>query len=87
MTNGFEAASLANERPLGIKPGKYIEHSYLCPNDLLLDRATRKLSAGLCDESKNIAKRSYFIQGIIDLFWKKGLSVIYLILLSNQNGM
>ena len=67
----FEDASLANERPIGIKPGNYSEHSYLCPNDLVLGRVTRKLSAGPCDESKNIAKRLYFIQGIIDLFWKK----------------
>ena len=58
----FEAASLANERTIGIKPGNYSEHSYLCPNDLLLGRATRKLSAGPWDKSKNIAKRFYFIR-------------------------
>ena len=26
----FEAANLVNERPIGIKPGNYSEHSYLC---------------------------------------------------------
>ena len=36
-----------------------------------MGRATHKLSAGPWEGSKNIAKRFYFIQGIIDLFWKK----------------
>ena len=31
----YEAANLTNERPVGIKPGKYSESSYLCPNDLI----------------------------------------------------
>ena len=76
QTMCFEAASLANERQIGIKPGNYSEHSYLCPNDLLLGR-TRKLSAEPWDENKNIAKRFYIIHGIIDLLWKK-LTLCYL---------
>ena len=41
----LEVAILANERPIGIKPGNYSEHSDLCPNDLLSGRATRRIPA------------------------------------------
>ena len=41
----FEAANLVNERPIGIKPSNYSEHSYLCPNDLILGRATQRVPA------------------------------------------
>ena len=67
----FEAANLANERPIGIKPDGNSEHSYLCPNDLLLGRASQRAPHGTWDQSNNIAKRFNFVQQIVDLYWKK----------------
>jgi len=67
----FEAANLANERPIGIKPGQYSECAYLCPNDLLLGRATSKAPVGPWSEKKSISRRFRFIQSVIDMFWKK----------------
>ena len=67
----FEVGNLTNERPIGIKPVTYSEHTYLCPNDLILGRASQRVPPGPWDESKNIAKRFYFIQSIIDSYWKK----------------
>ena len=49
----------------------YSEHTYLCPNDLLLGHASQRIPSGPWDESKNIAKRFYFIQEIVDIYWKK----------------
>ena len=67
----FEAGNLANERPIGIKPDKFSEHSYLCPNDLLLGRASQTVPHGPWDQSNSIAKRFHFVQSIIDHYWKK----------------
>ena len=67
----YEAANLANKRAIGIKPSKYSESSYLCPNDLILGRAMSAAPAGPWSENKSITKRFCFIQSIIDLFWEK----------------
>ena len=67
----YEAANLANERPIGTKPGAYSEFTYLCPNDLILGRATSKVPQGPWDHNKSITKRFRFIQSVIDTFWKK----------------
>lgn len=43
----FEVANLLNERPIGMKPGGDVElGSYLCPNELLLGRASVKVPGG-----------------------------------------
>ena len=73
----FEAANLVNERPIGMKPGNYSEHSHLCPNDLILGRATQSVPHGPFDGSRKIAKHFYFIQGLIDVFWRKWTLVYF----------
>ena len=45
--------------------------SYLCPNDLLLGRATSKIQAGPFDTKANAIKRFQFVQKIVDAFWIK----------------
>ena len=67
----FEAANLVNERPIGIKPGRCNDNSYLAPNDLILGRATQAVPQGPFDQSRKLAKRFHFIQELIDTFWKK----------------
>ncbi len=53
----FEAASLLNERPIGLKPGSDVNAgSYLCPNKLLLGRASSHAPLGVWlegDTNKN----------------------------------
>ena len=67
----LQTANLVHERPIGIKPGNYSEYSYLCPNDLILGRATSSVPSGPWDDKRNITKRFRFIQSIVDLFWDK----------------
>ena len=67
----YETANLLNERPIGTKPTKYSEFSYLCPNDLLLGRASQRIPDGSFHKGISLSKRYNFIQSIIDLFWKK----------------
>ena len=42
----FEVACLLNERPIGTKTTDPNEGSYLCPNDIILGRATSNVPAG-----------------------------------------
>ena len=67
----FEIANLLNERPIGIHPNDPEEGSYLCPNDLLLGRASKRVPPGLMDTSFDPKKRITLIQQIVDSFWKK----------------
>ncbi|KAK4290852.1 hypothetical protein Pmani_028375 [Petrolisthes manimaculis] len=68
----FEVANLTNERPIGIKPGTDLElGNYLCPNDLLLGRASVKVPSGAWDNTGNSKHRLEFIQKIVTNFWRR----------------
>ncbi|XP_068245286.1 uncharacterized protein [Palaemon carinicauda] len=72
QTTFFEIAKLMNERPIGIKPGMDVElGTYLCPNDLLLGRASNKVPSGSWSTSGDTKKRLNFIQNVVDTFWRK----------------
>ena len=63
--------NLINERPIGTHPKSPEDGTYLCPNDLLLGRATSRVPSGPFREYSNLKQRFSFIQSIIDSFWKK----------------
>jgi hypothetical protein len=42
----FQVANLLNERPIGTKETDPNEGSYLCPNDLILGRASSNVPIG-----------------------------------------
>jgi hypothetical protein len=67
----YEAANLLNERPIGRHPTNPNEGSYLCPNDLLLGRASSHVPSGIFTESSSLKHRYEFIQGIVNSFWRK----------------
>ena len=66
----FEAANLVNERPIGIISKDINDGKYLCPNNLLLGRATSRIPSGPFDESLKPRRRYLFIQGLVSAFWK-----------------
>lgn len=67
----FEVANLLNERPIGIKPGSDVETgSYLCPNELLLGRASNHAPVGKWTQS-NTSKRLDFMNNVVTGFWRK----------------
>ena len=71
LTVLYEVANLLNERPIG-KQSKDIEDgTYLCPNDLLLGRATSRIPGGPFEEYVSSKKRFNFVQSIVDAFWVK----------------
>ena len=71
LTIMYEIANLMNERPIGKKSLDVEDGTYLCPNDMLLGRATSKIPSGTYDFSSSLVKRHKFVQSIIDAFWIK----------------
>ena len=53
----YEVANLLNERPIGRHPTSPDDGAYLCPNDLLLGRATSRVPSGPFDKKENNRQR------------------------------
>ena len=80
----FETANLLNERPIGRKPGQPEDGTYLCPNDLLLGRASSRAPSGPWRQTTDPRHRHEFVQRIVDAFWKKWTRDYFPSLLSCQ---
>ncbi|VDI03965.1 Hypothetical predicted protein [Mytilus galloprovincialis] len=52
----LEVANILNERPIGTSTSDPNEGTYLCPNDLILGRASSNVPVGHWDESDNFKK-------------------------------
>ena len=67
----LEVANLLNERPIGRIPNDPDDGAYLCPNDIILGRATNKVPQGPFRHTENPRHRFEFCQKIVDTFWKR----------------
>ena len=67
----FEVANLINERPIGRHPTTPEDGAYLCPNNILLGRASARIPSGPFEGDTNPRRRFYFVQGIINAFWNR----------------
>ena len=67
----FEAAQIVNQRPIGRNPTNPDDGSYLCPNDLLLGRASPNVPQGPFQERTSQQFRFDYIQKVVESFWKK----------------
>ena len=67
----FEVGNLINQRPIGTKSNDPNDGTYLCPNDLLLGRASTDVPMGEWDVKDNYRYRWKFVQEIVNSFWKK----------------
>ena len=70
LTVMYECAQLVNQRPIGRHPTDPTDGRYLCPNDLILGRATPDVPSGPFLETR-LTKRFHFIEQLVDGFWKK----------------
>ena len=66
----LEVDNLINQRPIGRIPNDPDDGSYLCPNDMLLGRATSMVPQGPFRETRNPRQRVEFVQKIVDTFWR-----------------
>ena len=64
----FECANIMNGRPIGVKDS---DHSFFCPNDLLLGRSTNKIPVGNYDDNLCCKKRFKFIETLVQTYWKR----------------
>jgi hypothetical protein len=67
----LEITNLVNQRPIGRIPTDPDDGSYLCPNDILLGRATSTIPQGPFRQTENPRHRFEFCQRIVEAFWKK----------------
>ena len=67
----FEVSNLLNERPIGTKNCDPTEGTYLCPNDLLLGRASVRVPVGDWGTCQNPRIRWKFVQLVVDTFWRR----------------
>ena len=66
-----EVANLVNQRPIGRIPNDPDDGKYICPNDILLGRASSEVPQGPFKETQNPRHRVEFLQKIVDSFWKR----------------
>jgi hypothetical protein len=67
----MEAAQLVNQRPIGVLPNSPNDGTYLCPNDLLLGRASAHVPQGPFKECTADKHRLDYIQSIVSAFCKR----------------
>ena len=67
----MEVGNLVNQRPIGLIPNDPDDGAYLCPNDMLLGRASSTVPQGPFKDTRNPRHRVEFIQRIVDSFWKR----------------
>ena len=67
----LEAGNLVNQRPIGRVPNDPDDGAYLCPNDMLLGRATSEVPQGPFRETANPQHRVEFVQKIVASLWKR----------------
>ena len=68
----FKVANTLNERPIGLKPDYDIFlGAYLCPNDLLLGRASSRVPSGPMVDTSDARKHFSLIQSIVTSFWRR----------------
>ena len=71
VTVMYEISNLLNERPIGKHLNDVDNGTYLCPNDMLLGRATARAPSGPFAENVTSKKRLTFIQKLVHAFWVK----------------
>ena len=67
----LEIANLVNQRPIGRVPNVPDDRAYICPNAILLGRATSQVPQGPFKQTRNPRHRVEFFQRIVESFWKR----------------
>lgn len=79
-----EVANLVNERPIGRLPNDPDDGTYICPNDILMGRASSRVPQGPFRPSKNPKERLEFVQRIVDAFWKSWIRDVFPLLVPRR---
>lgn len=79
----FEIANLLNERPIGVE-AEVSANSYICPNELLMGRASKDVPVGDFDLQTNTLKRLHTCQQVVQAFWKNWMQKYFHTLIVRQ---
>ena len=71
FTSLLEVSNLLNQRPIGKLSQDPDDGKYLCPNDVLVGRATSAVPQGPFRKTNNPRHQFEFCQRIIDSFWRR----------------
>ena len=71
LTVFYECSNLLCERPIEMKSQDISDGNYLCPNDMLLGRATSRISSGPFEYDTSLRRRYLFLQSLVSAFWTK----------------
>ena len=80
----FEAANLVNEKSIGRHPTDPNDGVYLCPNHLLLGRASSRVPSGPFEQLSKPSQRFSLTQNITNSFWRQWTRDFFPSLLVNQ---
>ena len=80
----LEVANLVNQRPVGRVPNDPDDGSYLCPNDMLLGRASPRVPQGPFEETRNPRQPVEFVQKIVNSFWNRWKRDVFPLLLPRK---
>ncbi|KAJ8021033.1 hypothetical protein HOLleu_40787 [Holothuria leucospilota] len=80
----MEVANLVNERPIGRMPNDPDDGSYICPNDVILGRASSRVPQGPFRETKNPKERVEFVQKIVNAFWRSWIQDVFPLLVPRR---
>ena len=67
----LEVENLVTQRSISREPTDPDDETYLCPNDVLLGRATSHVPQGPFQATRNPRRRVEFVQRIVDSSWKR----------------
>ena len=84
QTTFFECSNIINERPIGSTSTTLEDGSYICPNDMMLGRSSNKPPSGDFSLTVNSRRRIYFVQRLVDSFWKRWVSDYFPVLLERK---
>ena len=73
----LEIGNLLNQRPIGRLPNDPDDGAYLCPNDILLGRATTEVPQGPFQDMRNLHQRVELVQQIVNSFWKRWIRDVF----------
>ena len=84
VTYMMEAASIVNQRPIGIKPNSKVHPEFLTPNHCILGRATSRICAGpfqdwrlFEEDAVNFDSRFIMVQSMVTNFWKAWIKLYF----------
>ena len=74
LTALYQVMQLMNQRPIGTRPKEDGESRFLCPNDILLGRASPQIPSLPWSYKSKSKDRLKIVQSVVDSFWHRWMT-------------